>query len=202
MSRNASTPPDTTESILFQKDAAATPDAAALSAKGATRAKEKGDQTVIQLLDLTRDVERVHRRYLDLLRTELNKLGVGDVSPAQVLMLFTIGNDELSVRDLLERGNYLGSNASYNLKQLADGGYISREASSRDRRSARIRLAPKGIHLCATIRDIDRSFHRTLVRSSDDQRELEVAVRTLRRVEMMCLTAMRYGDVNKSSSDW
>jgi hypothetical protein len=107
---------------LFQKDSTATPAAATPAVRGAARDKEKGDQAVIQLLDLTRDVERVHRRYLDLLRTELNKLGVGDVSPAQVLMLFTIGNDELSVRDLLERGNYLGSNASYNLKKLADGG--------------------------------------------------------------------------------
>ena len=43
----------------------------------------------VQHLDLAREVERIHRRYLDLLRTELSKLGIDEVSPAQVLMLFT-----------------------------------------------------------------------------------------------------------------
>ncbi len=98
----------------------------------------------MQHLDLARDIERIHRRYLDLLRAEMAKIGVDDISPTQVLMLFTIGGDELSVRDLLERGNYLGSNASYNLKQLGAAGYINREASSRDRRSARIQPDAKG----------------------------------------------------------
>ena len=149
----------------------------------------------IRHLDLARDVERVHRRYLDLLRAELTKLGVDDVSPAQVLMLFTIGTDELSVRDLLERGNYLGSNASYNLKRLFEAAYIERQASSRDRRSARIRLAAKGHELCATIRAIDQSYQRRMVRDPQELRDLETTVRTLRRVEVMILTTMKYGDV-------
>jgi DNA-binding MarR family transcriptional regulator len=149
----------------------------------------------IRHLDLARDVERVHRRYLDLLRAELTKLGVDDVSPAQVLMLFTIGTDELSVRDLLERGNYLGSNASYNLKRLFEAAYIERQASSRDRRSARIRLAPKGHELCATIRAIDQSYQQKMVRDPEELRDLETTVRTLRRVEVMILTTMKYGDV-------
>jgi len=149
----------------------------------------------VRHLDLAREVERVHRRYLDLLRAELTRLGIDDVSPAQVLMLFTIGTDELSVRDLLERGNYLGSNASYNLKRLLEAAYIERQASSRDRRSARIRLATRGHALCAKIREIDQSYQQLMVRDEAQLRDLETTVRTLRRVEVMILTTVKYGDL-------
>src|SRR5271168_1879796 len=89
------------------------------------------------LQDLPRLIERMHRRFLDVVRIELGKLGVEDISPVQAVMLDNIGNEEISVRDLIERGYYLGSNASYNLKQLVEGGYVDRQASERDRRAAR-----------------------------------------------------------------
>lgn len=160
-------------------------------------AGEAPPKTTVQHLDLVRYVERAHRRYLDLLRTEMVRLGIDDVSPAQVLMMFTIGEGELSVRDLLERGNYLGSNASYNLKRLWEAGYIVRESSSRDRRSAYISLTDKGRSLCETIRTVDRSYQDLLVRNAEEQRDLETTIRTLRRVEIMFITAMRYGDIGR-----
>jgi DNA-binding MarR family transcriptional regulator len=161
------------------------------------RTGEKSPKATVQHLDLARYVERAHRRYLDLLRAEMTRLGIDDVSPAQVLMMFTIGEGELSVRDLLERGNYLGSNASYNLKRLWEAGYIVRESSSRDRRSAYISLTAKGHSLCETIRAVDRSYQDLLVRNADEQRDLETTISTLRRVEIMFITAMRYGDITR-----
>ena len=86
----------------------------------------------------------MHRRFLDVLRIELSRQGVNDISPVQAMMLANIGDEEISVRDLIERGYYLGSNASYNLKNLVDGGYVDRQASERDRRAARLKLSPKG----------------------------------------------------------
>lgn len=145
-------------------------------------------------LDLVRLIERAHRRSLDLLRAELSRLGINDISPTQVLVLFTIGGDELSVKDLLERGNYLGSNASYNLKHLADVNYIEREPSPRDRRSARIRLAGKGHELCDIIRSVDVGYHNMVAGNPDERREIEIAYRTLRRVELTWSTAMRYAE--------
>jgi DNA-binding MarR family transcriptional regulator len=165
------------------------------------RREEKPAKAAVQHLDLARYVERAHRRYLDVLRAELARLGIDDVSPAQVLMMFTIGEGEMSVRDLLERGNYLGSNASYNLKRLLEAGYIEREASSRDRRSAHISLAPRGHELCAKIREIDQSYQQLLVRDSEQLRDIETTVKTLRRVEMMILTTIKYGDSPKAWGD-
>jgi hypothetical protein len=77
-------------------------------------------RNLVSQLDLARVIERVSRRFLDYLRLELTRLGVDDISPSQVMVLLTIGTGEIAVRDLLDRGYYLGSNASYNLKQLVE----------------------------------------------------------------------------------
>lgn len=139
-------------------------------------------------LELVRIIERMHRRYLDQLRLELNQIGADDISPAQVMLLFTIGNFELSVRDLLDRGHYLGSNASYNLKQLVQAGYIDRSASQRDRRSARIRLTEKGRQLCMAVESADAAYQKQIVRNDSEQRALEGTIDTLRRLEVAWAT--------------
>ncbi|MBA5777582.1 winged helix DNA-binding protein [Stappia sp. F7233] len=148
-------------------------------------------------LELVRIIERMHRRYLDQLRLELNGIGADDISPAQVMLLFTIGNYELSVRDLLDRGHYLGSNASYNLKQLVQAGYIDRTASQRDRRSARIRLTEKGRQLCLAVESADAAYQRTIVRTENEQKALENTIDTLRRLEVAWATNLHRGELAK-----
>jgi DNA-binding MarR family transcriptional regulator len=143
--------------------------------------------------ELARTIERVNRRFTDLLRIEMGKLGVGDIGPAQVMVLFTIGNGDLSVRDLLDKGHYLGSNVSYYLKQLVDLGYIDRVASQRDRRSARISLSQKGHDLCQALRAADDNYHRLLVRDEGESRELDNAYRLLQKLELVWTNATRYG---------
>ena len=151
------------------------------------------DRGHVTHFELARTIERVNRRFTDLLRIEMGKLGVGDIGPAQVMVLFTIGNGELSVRDLLDKGHYLGSNVSYYLKQLVDLGYIDRVASQRDRRSARISLSQKGHDLCRALRAADDTYHRLLVRDEDESRELDNAYRLLQKLELVWTNATRYG---------
>jgi DNA-binding MarR family transcriptional regulator len=145
-------------------------------------------------LDLLRLIERVHRRSLDLFRVDLSRLGIDDLSPSQVMVLFTIGPDDLSVRDLIDRGYYLGSNASYNLKRLVETGYVDRTASQRDRRSARIRLSEKGRTLCEKIRAADESYYRSVARDEEEERDLETTFRTLKRLEQVWSNTLRYGE--------
>jgi len=133
-------------------------------------------------VQLTRTIERLHRRHLDMLRFELDRLGVQDVSAAQVLMLTKIKEQSISVRDLVERGYYLGSNASYNLKQLSDSGLIEQERSAHDRRSTRVRLSAKGKELCAKIAEAEARHAKAVAASSDGQ-ALSAACTALRRVE-------------------
>ncbi|MGQ9367294.1 MarR family winged helix-turn-helix transcriptional regulator [Azospirillum sp. ST 5-10] len=133
--------------------------------------------------EITRIIERMHRRFLDVLRIELARAGVEDISPVQVMMLLNISTGDISVRDLIERGYYLGSNASYNLKQLVDRGYVDRSASPRDRRSARLKLSAKGVELTERLRDMSGSHAGTLIDGEADVGDLETTHRTLRRLE-------------------
>ena len=133
-------------------------------------------------VQLTRTVERLHRRHLDMLRFELDQLGIQDVSAAQVLMLTKIKEQSISVRDLVERGYYLGSNASYNLKQLADCGLIEQERAAHDRRSTRVKLSAKGKALCAKIAEAEQRHARAVAAAGDGQ-ALSAACQALRRVE-------------------
>lgn len=89
-------------------------------------------------------VERLHRLLLDVLKDEFERLGILEVNPVQALLLFNVGDNEVTAGELKTRGYYQGSNVSYNLKKLVEAGYLHHERSAADRRSVRIRLTPKG----------------------------------------------------------
>jgi DNA-binding MarR family transcriptional regulator len=156
---------------------------------------ESQDHGSVSHLELARIIERISRRYLDLLRTELTRIGADDISPAQVMFLLSVGPSEVAVRDLIDRGYYFGSNASYNLKQLVDSGYLERTASARDRRIARIWLTEKGNELCARLRAAERDYES--VGDADDQEasDLQTTFGTLRRLEQVWTDALRYRDL-------
>ncbi|WP_245924296.1 MarR family transcriptional regulator [Niveispirillum cyanobacteriorum] len=142
--------------------------------------------------DIARVIDHMQRRLHDVVRVELGRIGVDDISPMQVLMLLNIGSDELTVRDLMERGYYLGSNASYNLKHLVEQGYVDRGASARDRRAARLRLSEKGEWLCAEIGKLESRQAAQLLRTNTDATDLETTYRMLRRLERLWGDVVRY----------
>jgi len=96
-------------------------------------------------------VERLHRLLLDVIKDEFERLGRTDVNSVQALLLYNIGDAELTAGELTSRGYYLGSNVSYNLKKLVDAGYINHQRSTTDRRSVRVRLTPKGQDICKVV---------------------------------------------------
>jgi len=97
-----------------------------------------------QYLELLQLVERLHRQLLDVVKDELEREGIDDVNSVQALLLFNIGDQELTAGELRTRGHYLGSNVSYNLKKLVEAGYIRHERSATDRRSVRVSLTETG----------------------------------------------------------
>jgi DNA-binding MarR family transcriptional regulator len=146
------------------------------------------------ILDLPRLIERMHRRYLDVARLEMARIDVHDISPVQVMMLANIGLDEISVRDLIERGYYLGSNASYNLKQLVDCGYVLRQAASRDKRLARLKLSEKGRKVLTQLNTLDNSLAEPMLRGGTTPAEFDACYRLLRKLERRWTDAIRYAD--------
>jgi DNA-binding MarR family transcriptional regulator len=99
-------------------------------------------------------VERLHRRLLDVIKDEFDRKGRSDINAVQALLLFNIGNSELTASELRSRGYYLGSNVSYNLKKLVDLGLINHKRSRIDRRSVRISLTDKGAEIARTVSDL------------------------------------------------
>ncbi len=89
-------------------------------------------------------IERLHRLMLDVIKDEFERLGLEGVNSVQAMLLFNIAGHELTAGELKSRGYYQGSNVSYNLKKLVEGGYIHHERSEIDRRAVRIRLTEKG----------------------------------------------------------
>ncbi len=89
-------------------------------------------------------VERLHRRLLDVIKDEFDRRDRSDVNSVQALLLYNIGDREVTAGELRTRGYYLGSNVSYNVKKLVEMGYLSHQRSRIDRRSVRIALTESG----------------------------------------------------------
>ncbi len=123
---------------------------AAQAAKAAPREAEDDPIRPLYMEALTL-VERLHRRLLDVVKDEFDRRGRDDVNAVQALLLFNIGDSELTAGELRTRGYYLGSNVSYNLKKLVDLGYLHHQRSRIDRRSVRIKLTDKGEEVRAIV---------------------------------------------------
>ncbi len=110
-----------------------------MPAPGAIYHKNDKDVTVTHdYRDLTHLVERLHRRLLDVVRAELTRAGIHDLNGVQALLLTNVGEDEIAVRDLVERGYYLGSKVSYNIRKLTELGYLKQKPTRHDKRSVTV----------------------------------------------------------------
>lgn len=144
----------------------------------------------LQLLHL---VERLHRQLLDVIKDELERIGQTDINSVQALLLYNIGDAELTPGELRSRGHYLGSNVSYNLKQLVEKNYIRDERSKADRRSKRVSLTESGLE----VRDsISALFQRQLASVEQvggvNNDLIENTNKTLQRLERFWADQVRY----------
>ncbi|MBC7908500.1 MAG: MarR family transcriptional regulator [Rhodospirillaceae bacterium] len=143
--------------------------------------------------DIVRMIERLHRHFLDVLRTEMRRLGIEDINAVQALLLYNIGDNEVVIRDLKDRGYYQGSNVSYNIKALTEYGYLMQERSPHDRRSVRLKLTEKGLDLCNAVRKLQDDLSTVLGGSEDTAKMLETTLATMQRVERTWTDFIHYG---------
>ena len=128
-------------------------------------------------------IERTHRLFLEMIKLELDGLGIRDINSVQGLMLFNIGDAEMTVGELTLRGCYLGANASYNVKKMAESGYLAQESSEYDRRLTRVRLSEKGTKLRDRLRRMYQRHAEMLEQAAITDEDLHVATATLDRLE-------------------
>ena len=136
-------------------------------------------------LDALTLVERLHRRLLDVIKDEFDRRGRSDINSVQALLLYNIGDKELTAGELRTRGYYLGSNVSYNLKKLVEMGFLDHQRSRVDRRSVRIRLTDSGREVRDTVEGLYQKHVRTVEQvggiSADEFSGLNKALHRLER---------------------
>ena len=144
-------------------------------------------------LEMLSLVERLHRLLLDVIKDEFERVGILEINAVQALLLFNIGENEVTAGELKSRGYYQGSNVSYNLKKLVDTGYMHHQRCAIDRRSVRVRLTQKG-------RDVRQLIARLFARHADGLQEkgvvgldgLDEIAHTLERLERYWGEQIRY----------
>jgi DNA-binding MarR family transcriptional regulator len=145
-----------------------------------------------EYLELTRLIERLHRRFLDLIRTELNRLGVRDINAVQALLLANVGDERMMIHELIERGYYQGSNVSYNIKKLTEMGYLEQARATHDRRAVNIQLTEKAKVVVQAIRDLEDRNTRLFAEHELNRGDIEMACHLLRNVERAWTDYIQY----------
>ncbi len=144
-------------------------------------------------LDVIAIVERLHRQFLEVIKLELDKESVHDINNVQAMILYNIGETEMTVGELTLRGCYLGSNVSYNVKKMLENGYIMQERSPHDRRSVRVRLSEKGLALHRKMSKMHERHIAALMQGVVQADELVASHKTLRRLERFWIHAVELG---------
>lgn len=143
-------------------------------------------------LDTVLLIERLHRYYLEVIKIDLDRRNVQDINNVQALILFNIGEDELTVGELTVRGYYLGSNVSYNVKKMTENGYIAQEKSPHDKRSIRVKLTEKGLALHKIMKDQFEKQIASLGGPNVSESDLGSLNDMLRKLERFWTSLMKY----------
>lgn len=137
-------------------------------------------------------IERLHRLLLDVIKDEFERLGRLDINSVQALLLYNIGENEVTAGELKSRGYYQGSNVSYNLKKLVDGGYMHHQRCEIDRRAVRISLTEEG----RKVREIVSALFQRHAGLLDQRREFQGGmgelIGNLRGMERFWTEQIRY----------
>jgi DNA-binding MarR family transcriptional regulator len=144
-------------------------------------------------LDVIRLIERLHRRFLDVVKADLDRLNIEDINNVQAVLLSNIETENLTIGELTNRGYYLGSNVSYNVKKLVENGYLLYERSTHDRRTTRVKLSPKGLELTAQVRRLHDRNIQAFEGAAVGVEKLDDVMDTLRVLERMWADDISYG---------
>ncbi|MEM1387272.1 MAG: winged helix DNA-binding protein [Pseudomonadota bacterium] len=159
-----------------------------------SRIDSKPNKTYLtQYLEALSLVERLHRLLLDVIKDEFERLGMLEINAVQALLLFNVGENEVTAGELKSRGYYQGSNVSYNLKKLVEAGYMHHQRCEIDRRSVRVRLTEKGRRVQGIVEGLfERHAEGLESRAVLDLDGIEGINAALRRVERFWSDQIRY----------
>jgi len=111
----------------------------------------------------------------------------------QALLLFNIGENEVTAGELKSRGYYQGSNVSYNLKKLVQAGYMHHQKCAVDRRAVRVKLTEKGRDVRMTVAQLF-ARHASVLQKKDilDGEDLGDMNTAMKRMERFWTDQIRF----------
>jgi DNA-binding MarR family transcriptional regulator len=155
--------------------------------------REESEDLKGRYLSSLKSIERLHRLLLDVVKDEFDRLGRDDVNSVQALLLYHVGDDELTAGELSRNGCYLGSNVSYNLKKLVEAGYIDHQRSTADRRTVRVKLTDKGREVSKVVDELFQRQLRSLPHVADiGGSELDAMNKAMGRIERFWTDQIRF----------
>lgn len=128
-------------------------------------------------------IERLHRLFLEVIKVELDRLDIRDINNVQCLVLYNIGKGQVTVGELTNRGYYLGSNVSYNLRKMVQNSYLVQEPSEHDKRSSHVRLSDKGLELHNRLDEILLNHAGALNKADVSVEKMKMLGETLNKLE-------------------
>ena len=139
-------------------------------------------------------LERLHRCLLELIKLELDRqMSEQEVTSAQAIFLYNIGDGKLSATELRIRGYYTGSNLSYTIAKLVEGGYLNYERTAQDKRIVRLSLTAKGQEIKAMVAAVYEGHVPVLDEKGVTAEDLERLTAALKRLEQYWAEHIRYG---------
>lgn len=132
-------------------------------------------------------IEKNYRLYLDVLKSEIQTLGTLDVNHTQAMILCHIGDRKLSISEIVDKGHFVGSNVSYNVKKLITSKYLQSEISEFDKRAVYITLTNKGKVMKDKLNASIESHKNIFNKYGLAQKEFEQLTETLHKLEY-CLS--------------
>jgi DNA-binding MarR family transcriptional regulator len=128
-------------------------------------------------------IERLHRQCMDVVKAELDRLGIRDLNAVQAMILFNLGDSELTVGELTQRGYYLGSNVSYNVKKMVEAGYLQQQRSPHDKRATHLSCSEKGMEICQRLDTLFASHAEDLSGNGIDRQALSSTNDSMQKLE-------------------
>ena len=143
-------------------------------------------------LDTIALIERLHCECLEVIKADLDRQGIRDLNNVHAGILLKIGSIALSVGELTNRGYYLGSNVSYNVKKMLENGYLVQERSPHDRRAVHVKLSEKALKIVERMHEMYDRHLKTMTAEVANESDLDGINVTLRKLERFWATSMDY----------
>ena len=128
-------------------------------------------------------IERLHRLFLEAMKVELERMEVRDINNIQCLILYNIGQKQVTVGDFKNRGYYLGSNVTYNLSLTVQNKYLLQEPGAHDRRTSYVKLSEKDLKLYGKLDKLFTMHAKALAHEGVDAAQLDELDRMLSNLE-------------------